>query len=76
MKSERLRIALERSVSAVRRNLELVRLREVACEFAPEQLAVRSGDREKMSRMFRHWGFKGMLVELDADASGQQVELI
>lgn len=76
VKSERLRIALESSVSAVRRNLELVRLREVACEFAPEQLAVRSGDREKMSRMFRHWGFKGMLVELDADASGQQVELI
>ena len=58
------------------RLVELVRLREVACEFAPEQLVVRSGDREKMRRMFRHWGFKGMLVELDADASGRQAELI
>lgn len=76
VKSERLRTALENSVTAVRRNLELVRLREVACEFVPEQLAVQPADREKLRGLFRRWGFNGMLAALAAQSSEQQAELI
>jgi DNA polymerase-1 len=76
VKSERLRTALENSVTAVRRNLELVRLREVACEFVPEQLAVQPADREKLCGLFRRWGFNGMLAALAAQSSEQQAELI
>ena len=76
VKSERLRTALENLVTAVRRNLELVRLREVSCEFVPEQLAVRPADQEKLRGLFRRWGFNGLLAALAVPASEQQAELI
>jgi len=76
VKSDKTRVALANAVDAVRRNLELVRLREVPCQFQPENLAVQAADREKLRELFRHWGFKGMLAELDAEASGRQAELI
>jgi DNA polymerase-1 len=76
VKSERLRTALRESEKIVRRNLELVRLHEVPCEFAPEKLAVRPPDREKLRGLFRQWGFKGMLADLEAQRPEQQAELI
>ena len=76
VKSDRLRAALAGAVATVRRNLELVRLREVPCEFVPEKLAVRPPDRDKLRGLFRRWGFKGLLAELDAQSSAQQAELI
>ena len=84
VKSEKLRAALEQSAEAVRRNLRLVQLHEVPCEFVPEQLAVKPANREQLRDLFRRWGFKGMIESLDrlaapkqsAGGSGQQVELI
>jgi DNA polymerase-1 len=76
VKSEKLRVALQESGEIVRRNLRLVQLHEVACEFVPEQLAVRPANREQLRELFRRWGFKGMLESLDRTLSGQQAELI
>ncbi len=76
VKSEKLRAALLVSAEAVRRNLKLVQLHEVPCEFVPEQLAVQPANREKLRELFRRWGFKGMIEALDRQMSGQQAELI
>ena len=76
VKSEKLRAALLVSTEAVRRNLKLVQLHEVPCEFQPAQLAVKPANREKLGELFRHWGFKGMIEALDRQRSGQQAELI
>lgn len=76
VKSEKLRAALRESGEVVQRNLRLVRLHEVACEFVPEELAVRPANREQLRELFRRWGFKGMLETLDRSLSGQQAELI
>jgi len=76
VKSEKLRAALHSSAAAVERNLRLVQLQEVPCEFRPEQLAVRPADREQLRELFRRWGFRGMMESLDRALSGQQAELI
>ena len=76
VKSEKLRAALQQSAETVKRNLKLVRLHEVPCEFAPEQLAVRPANREQLRDLFRRWGFKGMIESLDRTSSGVQAELI
>jgi DNA polymerase-1 len=76
VKSEKVRAALRVSVDLVKKNLELVRLREVACEFAPEKMMPQPADNEKLRGLFRLWGFKGMLQELDGPGQGQQAELI
>ena len=76
VKSEKLRAALQVSADAVQRNLKLVQLHEVPCEFVPEQLAVKPANREQLGELFRRWGFKGMIETLDRQMSGQQAELI
>jgi DNA polymerase I len=76
VKSEKLRAALRESAENVRRNQRLVRLPEVPCEFAPEQLAVRPVDCGALRELFGGWGFKGMLAELDAGLAVKQAELI
>ena len=76
MKSDKLRAALQGSAEAVRRNLKLVELQEVPCEFVPERLAVQPPDREKLRSLFRRWGFNAMLAELDAAPVERQAELI
>jgi 5'-3' exonuclease len=76
VKSEKLRAALEGAAAAVKRNLRLVQLHEVPCEFLPEQLVVRPANREQLRELFRRWGFKGMIENLDRMSSGQQAELI
>ena len=76
VKSEKLRAGLRNAAEAVRRNLELVRLHEVPCEFMPEKLAIQPADRVKLRELFRQWGFKGMLAELDAQCPEEQAELI
>jgi DNA polymerase I len=76
VKSEKLRAALEQAAEAVRRNLRLVQLHEVACEFVPEKLAIRPANREQLRELFRRWGFKGMIESLDRQVSGRQAELI
>lgn len=76
VKSERLRLALQGAVDVVRKNRELVRLHEVACDFLPEKMQPQSPDHERLRGLFRHWGFKGMLAELDGMRLVQQAELI
>jgi len=76
VKSARVRLALQSSEQNVRRNLELVRLHEVPCEFATDQLAVRPQDNERLRQLFRCWGFRGMLETLEARQPQQQTELI
>jgi DNA polymerase-1 len=76
VKSEKLRAALQGAAETVKRNLRLVQLHEVPCEFLPEQLAGRPANREQLRELFRRWGFKGMIENLDRMPSGQQAELI
>ena len=76
VKSEKLRTALRSAEQNVRRNLELVRLHEVPCEFVAEQLAVRTPVGESLRQLFRRWGFRGMLETLEACSPEQQAELI
>jgi DNA polymerase-1 len=76
VKSEKLRVGLRDAVETVRRNLDLVRLHEVPCEFAPEKLAVQPADCTKLRVLFQRWGFKGMLADLEAQRPEQQAELI
>ncbi len=76
VKSAKLRAALQQSADAVKRNLRLVQLHEVPCEFLPEQLAVKPADREQLRALFRRWGFQGMIESLDRTSSGIQAELI
>jgi DNA polymerase-1 len=76
VKSEKLRMALQGSVATVRKNMELVRLQVVPCEFVPENLKPQKPDGEQLRSLFRGWGFKGMLAELDGQEPRQQAELI
>ena len=76
VKSEKLRAALRAAAAAVERNLKLVRLAEVPCDFTPARLAVQPADQEQLRALFRLWGFKGLSEALDRPASGQQAELI
>lgn len=76
VKSEKNRTSLLAAAAAVRRNLGLVRLQEVACKLEPDRLLVQRPDAEKLRELFRQWGFKGMLAELDARSPGLQAELI
>lgn len=76
VKSVRVRAALENAADDVQRNLGLVRLAAVPCEFAPEKLAAGPADREKLRGLFRRWGFNGMLAALETLPAAQQAELI
>jgi DNA polymerase-1 len=75
VKSEKLRQSLRGAAAAVVRNQKLVRLPEVPCGPAPENLVVRPGDPAALRRLFAGWGFKGMLAALDAPGE-KQAELI
>jgi DNA polymerase I len=77
VKSEKLRASLRAAAENVRRNQQLVRLPEVACEFSSSQLAVRPVNRQRLQELFGGWGFKGMLAALEATAGAEkQAELI
>ncbi len=76
VKSEKIQAALRGAAEVVRKNLELVRLQVVPCEFVPEKLKPQLADNEQLRVLFRLWGFKGMLAELDGTLQGQQAELI
>jgi len=77
VKSERIRAALRGAAEAVRRNRELVRLREdLPCDFSPENLVERPADIAQLREMYRQWGFKGLLAELDGTARENQAILI
>jgi DNA polymerase-1 len=67
VKSERLRAALTAAADAVRRNQELVRLREdLPCEFSPQEMADQPADADRLGPLFRQWNFRSLLAELEA----------
>jgi DNA polymerase-1 len=77
VKSERLRAALREAADVVRRNRELVRLRDgLPCEFAPDALADKPADAGRLRELYQRWGFKGMLAALEESAREQQAVLI
>ncbi len=76
VKSEKVAAALRAAAAQVRKNVELVRLHEVPCEFVPEKLTPKSPDRERLKGLFQRWGFKRMLNELITPTAGQPAELI
>ena len=76
VKSVKLKASIAANAENVRRNLGLVRLQSVPCEFKPECLAVRTQDAEKLRGLFQRWGFRGMLAELNAQSPERQADLI
>ncbi len=69
VKSEKLRGALREAADAVRRNRELVRLRDdLPCDFSPAELAEKPADAGRLRELFARWGFKGMLAALEAES--------
>ena len=77
VKSERLRAALRASMDVVRRNCELVRLRDdLPCEFLPDELAAKPADAGRLSGLYQRWGFKTLLAALGEPACECQAVLI
>ena len=76
VKSVKLRGALTESAAVISRNLRLVQLHEVPCEFVPEQLAIKPANPGQLRGLYGRWGFKGMIESLDRMQSGTQAELI
>ena len=74
VKSEKIRAALRESAATLRRNRELIRLRDdLACEFFAENLAEKPRDIGRLGELFRQWGFKGMLAELETFQEQQAI---
>jgi len=77
VKSEKLRAALRASTDVVRRNRELVRLRDdLPCEFSPDELAGKPADTGRLRELYRRWGFKTLLAALEESACECQEVLI
>ena len=77
VKQEKLRASLRASVAAVQRNLNLVRLQDdLPCDFSPENLAAKPADIGLLGELFRRWGFKGLLGDLEAASGLRQAVLI
>ena len=76
VKSEKMRSALRDSAAAVRRNLGLVRLCEVPCDFSLASLLTKPVNRDQLRVLFQRWGFRGMLADLEAQPMERQAELI
>ena len=73
---ERLRQALAGAEDLLRRNLQMVRLRDdLPCDFSPVELAEKSADAGRLRELFACWGFKGMAAALEG-AGGRQAVLI
>jgi DNA polymerase-1 len=67
VRSEKLRTALAAAADDVKRNVELVRLKDdLPCEFSAEALAVKPADAGRLGELFGRWGFRTMLAELQA----------
>jgi len=73
VKSERIRGALRAAEADVRRNQGLVRLKaDLECDFSPAALAVKPVAGERLAELFRGWGFRSLLAELDGSLARQQ----
>ena len=74
VKSEKMRAALREAEDTVRRNRELVRLRDdLLCVFSAAELAEKTVDVHRLRELFQRWGFKGMLAALPEAAAEQAI---
>jgi DNA polymerase-1 len=65
VRSERLRAHLQAEEETVRRNQQLIRLRDaMRCELPLEELAALESDAEELRRLYSGWGFKNLLQTL------------
>ncbi len=72
VKSERVRNALRDAEAMVRKNQNLIRLNcEAAMELDIHGCLVRSANEPRLIELYRRWGFKTMLAELEARQEGQ-----
>lgn len=77
VKSERLRANLCAAEGAVRRNRELVRLRDdLPSTFSPVALAEKPVDAGRLRELYRRWGFKKLLAVLGEEVTECQAVLI
>ena len=75
--SDRLRQALAGAEADVRRNLELVRLRDdVGGDFRLADTAVGGGDVQRLLGLFQGWGFRSLARELEPAQPAVQGELL
>ena len=76
VRSERVRTGLQAAEEVVRRNQQLIRLRnDMPYELPWEELAARESDAEELRRLYRGWGFKNLLRQLEATALPKTEEL-
>lgn len=68
VKSERVRTALQDSAAVVRRNVELVRLKdELPCQWDLDELREKPADVESLRELYARWGFRSLLAELESN---------
>jgi DNA polymerase I len=76
VKSDRLRNALREAEPLVRKNLNLIRLNDcVDGGLNLKGCLVRAADERRLIELYRRWGFKTMLQELEARQEAQPVLL-
>jgi len=77
VRSEKLRANLRAAEPILRRNRDLVRLREdLPCEFSPGDLVPRPADAGRLRELYRGWGFRSLLAALAEPARESQAVLI
>jgi DNA polymerase-1 len=77
VKSEKLRANLRAAEDVVRRNRELVRLRdELPGTVPPAELGEQPADAGRLRELYRRWGFKTLLAALGEEARECQAVLI
>jgi len=73
VKSERLRAALTTAEADVRRNLDLIRLRDdVGGEFRLADTVPLAADNQDLLELFQRWGFRSLAREIEARGSAIQ----
>jgi len=73
VKSERLRAALTTAEADVRRNLDLIRLRDdVGGEFRLADTVPLAADNQRLLELFQRWGFRSLAREIEARGSAIQ----
>jgi DNA polymerase-1 len=73
VKSDRLRTSLGASAGAVRRNQQMIRLREdLPGEFNLQKLGAGEVNYPELRALYTGWGFKGLRQEVEAAQSGQR----
>jgi hypothetical protein len=76
VRSERVRTGLQAGEETVRRNQQLIKLRDdMPCELPWEELAARKSDAEELRRLYGGWGFNNLLRELPQETPPKMEDL-